>query len=118
MLIYRKKNSEEKEVNYKTKCFEIAFGKLGWSPCDYYKSSPQEFYYACLGYFDKEEVSVMALRKVAQVIYGSNGGKTNDFNSFWPLSKQVEVNKVTWGSKEEADEFRRKIEEKHNIKLG
>ena len=60
----------------------------------------------------------MALRKVAQVIYGSNGGKTNDFNSFWPLGKQVEVDKVTWGSKEEADEFRRKIEEKHNIKLG
>ena len=94
-------------------------GKLGWTPYEYYTSSPQEFYHACKGYFDKEESSMLIQRKLAQVIWGGNGGKPDGFDNFWPIPDGVKKESVvkTWGTKEEAMEFRNKIMKDHNIKL-
>ena len=58
-------------------------------------------------------------RKVAQIIHASQGGKPGDFDSFWPLPESVksESEVKTWGTKEEADELRKRIEKAHGIKL-
>lgn len=57
-------------------------------------------------------------RKVAQVIWGSNAGKPDGFDKFWPLpSSQDDENKKVWGSIEEAAELRKQIEKAHGIKL-
>ena len=58
-------------------------------------------------------------RKVAQIIFGSQGGKPNDFNEFWPLPESIKIESSvkTWGTKEEADLLRRQIEKAHGIKL-
>jgi len=56
---------------------------LGWSPFEYHTSSPCEFYYACKGYFSKEENRMLIMRKVAFAAVAPyiNDG---DFESFWP----------------------------------
>jgi len=61
---------------------------------------------------------MLVQRKVAQIIFGSQGGKPEEFNRFWPLPDSVpEHNIKTWGTKEEAAELRRRIEKAHGIKL-
>ena len=58
-------------------------------------------------------------RKLAQVIWGGNGGKGNEFEQFWPLPDAVKQEAVvkTWGTQEEAQELKRKIMQAHKIKL-
>lgn len=62
---------------------------------------------------------MLVMRKVAQVIYGSNGGKPNEFEAFWPLPDSIKAERVTytWGSGDEIAEFRKAIEKAHGIKL-
>jgi len=57
------------------------------------------------------------MRKVAQLIYASNGGKPNEFDKFWPIGEQHQPDSKTWGTKEEATEMVRKIQEAHKIKI-
>lgn len=59
---------------------------------------------------------ITVIRKHAQVVWGGNGGKGNDFERFWPMGGKV-PDKVVWGTKEEADELRKRIEKAHGIKL-
>jgi len=56
-------------------------------------------------------------RKVAQIIWGGNGGKPGDFNTYWPIGANEEVSKKVWGSADEAAELRHRIEQAHGIKL-
>ncbi len=62
---------------------------------------------------------MLVQRKVAQIIYGSQGGNPEEFNEFWPLPKRlhIPVYKKTWGTKEDAAELRKQIEKAHGIKL-
>lgn len=90
---------------------------MGWNEIDLFKCSPEGFYWISQGYFDKEETSSLVMRKVAQLIYASNGGKPNDFDKFWPLGEQHQPDSKTWGTKEEAAEMIRKIQEAHKIKI-
>ena len=57
------------------------------------------------------------MRKVAQLIYASNGGKPSEFDKFWPLTENHIPDTKTWGTKEEAAEMIRKIQEAHKIKI-
>ena len=57
-------------------------------------------------------------RKLAQVIWGGNGGKPGYFDKFWPVAITDEPDKKVWGSEEEAAELRASIEKAHGIKLG
>lgn len=56
---------------------------MKWSPYEYYTSSPQEFYYACMGYFDERDTTNELMRAVAKF---SCAGyvKGNDFDRAWP----------------------------------
>ncbi len=58
-------------------------------------------------------------RKLAQIVFGSQGGKPDDFNNFWPLPESIKSESTvrTWGTKEEADALRKQIEKAHGIKL-
>lgn len=82
------------------------------------------FIAACEGYFDKENDLSALLRLQTFLIVQSSGAKKNGggniiLTDMWKLRNESnQVNKVIWGTKEEADEFRKKIEEKHGIKLG
>jgi len=60
----------------------------------------------------------MIQRKLAQIIWGGNGGKPGEFDQFWPLVVQDEPDKKVWGTEQEAAELRVKIEKAHRIKLG
>jgi hypothetical protein len=52
--------------------------------------SPEGFYWISQGYFDKEELEILVLRKVAQA--ASAGFVTSDgFDQFWPGSQQKET---------------------------
>jgi spore germination cell wall hydrolase CwlJ-like protein len=77
---------------------------LGWSPYEYYTSSPCEFYYACKGYFDKEEQDIMIWRKVAQAA-SAGFVKSEDFEAFWPSLKEEKT--PSWS--ETPIELRKKI---------
>lgn len=58
-------------------------GRLKWTPYEYYTSSPQEFYYACKGYFSERDEDATLLRAVAK--FGCAGYvKGNDFDRAWP----------------------------------
>ncbi len=74
------------------------------------------FYAACEGYFDKEETEMLLARKVARAACMST---QNEFDNFWPLKglRTKETKQVVWGTPEEAEELRRKIEKAHGIKL-
>ena len=57
-------------------------------------------------------------RKIAQIIFGANGGKPGEFNQFWPYEKDdQEPDKKVWGSADEAAQLRKDIEKAHGIKL-
>ena len=76
----------------------------------YYSSSPQEFYYACEGYFAERDEHINLMRNVA--LFASQLGG-NDFNKYWPS--------VSGDSSREniviTDEMRQKIMQAHKIKL-
>ncbi len=57
------------------------------------------------------------MRKVGQISWNAGGGKSNDFDKFWPLGEQHQPDSKTWGTKEEAAEMIRKIQEAHKIKI-
>jgi hypothetical protein len=86
---------------------------LGWSPYEYYTSSPQDFYYACKGYFDKENNLMMLMRNVAMF---ASQRASDEFNKYWPAEGST-PDKKTWGTKEDAAELRKQIEKAHGIKL-
>lgn len=60
------KKESKSEQEYLNDCLKIAFGRLKWSPYEYYTSSPQEFYYACKGYFDERDENNELMRAVAK----------------------------------------------------
>jgi hypothetical protein len=62
----------------------MAFGKLGWKPDEYYRSSPYEFFCACEGYFDKKDSEAMMHRANATIIYRALGG-TDNIERAWPI---------------------------------
>ena len=64
-------------------------GRLGWSEYDYYTSSPEAFYFAAQGYFDKVQDYSIAIRNSTYINYRMNGGKES-INSIWPLANQIE----------------------------
>lgn len=75
----------------------------------YYSSSPQEFYYACEGYFAERDEQFSLMRNVA--LFASQLGY-KDFNKYWPGG--------TVGNKSElvlTDEMRKNILEVHKIKI-
>lgn len=89
----------------------MACGRLGWTPREFYLSDPDEFFYACRGYFIKLQDESLAIRNLATIMYRVNGGK-QDINSIWPLTRdrgkpdKITVDKTMW------DEIKRK----HNLK--
>ncbi len=70
-------------------------GLLKWTTYEYYTSSPQEFYYACKGYFDEREEQILLHRNAAFLICQSFGAKHSDLNKAWPVDdKQKEDSRV------------------------
>ena len=85
----------------------IALGKLGWSPYQYYTSSPCEVYYAFKGYFDKEEHQMLVMRKVAQAA-SAGFVKGDDFEKFWPAPERLSTPDIpSWAAT--SIELRKKI---------
>lgn len=73
------------------------------------------FFAACEGYFDKIQAEELLMRNVA--LFASQRA-SDEFNKYWPLPGKKEDKKVfTWGTKEEAVELRKRIQEAHKIKL-
>lgn len=73
------------------------------------------FFAACEGYFDKIQANELLMRNVA--LFASQRA-SDEFNKCWPLPGNKEDKKVfTWGTKEEAVELRKRIQEAHKIKL-
>lgn len=70
----------------------FALGKLGWTPREYYTSSPYEFYAACEGYSDKMEQDSLSIRMLAHITMGLNGSKQK-IENVWPLRKKEGNNK-------------------------
>jgi len=93
-------------------------GKLGWTEKEYFTCSPYMFFAACEGYFDKVDEQQMMFRRLAEITHKSMGGKA-DSRELWPLwgDKQKAVDTIVWGSKDEADDLRKRIEKAHGIKL-
>ena len=58
------------------------------------------------------------MRKVAMAA-GAGFIKPEDFKAFWPLPEELtkEVVRKVWGSKEEMEDMKRKIQEAHGIRL-
>ena len=80
---------------------KFALGRLGWTEREYYLSSPEGFYYACQGYFDKVRDESMAIRTFAYMYYRWNGGK-DSIDRIWPLDndKPKEDKRVVMSSEE------------------
>lgn len=76
------------------------------------------FVAACEGFLDKEQSNVLLMRQVA--LFASQRS-SKDFDKYWPMpaygGKSQNVEAKVWGTKEDADELRQKIEKAHNIKL-
>lgn len=85
-------------------------GRLGWSPREFYCSNPDEFYYACRGYFIKLQDESLAIRNAATIIFRALGGKQN-MDTIWPLTMEDAPKKFSI-DKELFDEIKRK----HNLK--
>lgn len=66
------------------------------------------FFAACEGYFDKQKEQELLMRRVAMF---ASQRASDEFNRYWPLPGHENVIKKTWGSIEEANEFREKIRE-------
>lgn len=59
---------------------------MGLSRHDYYTISPQEFYYACKGFFDKEDRRSEIVRLQTFYILASNGAKISKPKKLWSLN--------------------------------
>lgn len=88
-------------------------GRLKWTAYEYYTSSPQEFYYACKGYFDEREEQIILQRNAAFLICQTFGAKHSDLNKAWPLDgkKQESVRIVI------DEEMKETIKRIHGVKL-
>lgn len=75
---------------------------------EYYRSSPQEFYYACEGYSAEMDEDIALMRNVALFASQRSGA---DFNKYWPENSDKEVNTIVL-----SDEMRKKIMQIHKIK--
>lgn len=76
------------------------------------------FFAACEGYFDKVEEQNLIYRKIANAAAAGWLKSAADFDKFWPLpGRKAEGTNYVWGSKEDADEMRKRIEQAHGIKL-
>ncbi len=58
---------------------------LGWSPYEYYTSSPCEFYYACKGYLNKEGKRSELIRLQTFFILINNGAKVQNPQQLWKI---------------------------------
>ena len=76
---------------------------------EYYSSSPQEFYYACEGYFAEMDEQVSLMRNVA--LFASQLG-SREFSKHWPASGGGEIDTVVL-----TDEMRENIMSAHKIRL-
>jgi hypothetical protein len=112
-----KKKEKPDEIRYWFDIHKFALGKLMWSEFQYYTCSPYMFIAACEGYFDKEENEMLIHRKVAQVMWGAQGGKPHEFDKFWPLPRTAPATVRVWGSPEERALLKKQIEQAHGIKL-
>lgn len=76
------------------------------------------FFAACEGYSDKVEEQNLVYRKIANAAAAGWLKSAGDFDKFWPLpGRKAESKKFVWGSKEEANEMRERIQKAHGIKL-
>lgn len=58
---------------------------LGWTPFEYYTSSPYEVFAACEGYFDKMDIEAQNLRLASYRIHQSLVTKPVSIEKYWPL---------------------------------
>lgn len=57
----------------------------------------------------------MVQRKLANIQWLAAGGKASDFDNFWPLAQNKNIEKRVWGAtKEEAIKMRNEIMKAHN----
>jgi len=93
---------------------QFALGELGWTPYEYYTSTPMEFYAACLGYLNKEKKAAKLLRFAAFRISESMAGSkaVGPIEKFWPM----DGDKVRNPAKEMTPDRIKAIFERHKIK--
>lgn len=97
---------------------KFALGELGWTPYQYWTSSPYEFHAACEGYLVKERKQAELLRQIGYNIW--MGGRTKKdqkvFVEDWlPLSTDVSDNKKRWQPNKE--EYDRLMSKTLNVKV-
>ena len=85
----------------------FALGELGWSPNEFYSSSPFEFHCASKGFFNKYKSLTQLFRVSSYITYRSMGGKST-INQIWPVSGETDKIKVS-------DEMISKIREIHGL---
>ena len=85
----------------------MACGRLGWTPREFYLSDPDEFFYACRGYFIKLQDDSLAIRNLATIIYRVNGGKQS-MDNIWPLTVDKDKSDKITVDREMWDEIKRK----------
>lgn len=92
---------------------KLATGELGWTPYQYYTSSPYEFLAASEGYFDKQDRLERLVRKQTLFVIASNGAKVKRESDLWEVfgDKQVIQDKLVM-----TKELLAEIKKKHNIK--
>lgn len=83
-------------------------GQLGWTPHTLLTSTPEQFYYACQGYFAKLERDEQVARMASWRIHQSLVPKALSIDKFWPIGKPVEVAK-----KEFSKDWWDAVREKH-----
>ncbi len=62
-----------------------------------FTSSPEGFYYISQGYFDKEEIDNLILRKVAQAA-SCGFMKEEGFEAWWPLPEELQKETPSWAT--------------------
>ena len=72
---------------------------------------------ACQGYFDKQKELAQMMRIASYRIHQSLVQKPLSMNEFWPIGDdKTESKKIVWGdTKEEAEEFYKKVKQAHNL---
>lgn len=87
--------------------------ELGWTPYQYYTSSPYEFLAASEGYFDKLDREERLVRKQTLYIIASNGAKVKRPEDLWEVfgDREVVEEKLVM-----TKELLAQIKAKHNIK--
>lgn len=85
---------------------------LGWTPYEYYTSSPYEVVAACEGYFDKMELEKANLRFASYRIHQSLVTKPLSLEKYWPLKGDKPKTEKIVMTRDMYDE----IKKAHNLK--